>query len=382
MSQVQRYISAVEAQLAPCALRMADSGGRACPEPESPYRSCYQRDRDRIIHCSAFRRLDYKTQVFVPHQRDHHRTRLTHSLEVAQVARTLARALAFNEDVAEATALAHDLGHPPFGHAGEAVLNGLMTDHGGFEHNLQSLRVVEYLEHPYPAFRGLNLTELVRRCLARHESRYGRPGDDPFADDWAAPLEGQLVDLADEIAYTCADLYDAVEARWIAPEQLDGLELWRAAAERVERAMSAASPVHRAIAANREMLALLTDDVLAETAHRLLRAHPADCRELQRAGRRLAGFSEAMAPKVRAVQEFLLAGVYRHPESRRQDEQGGRIIADLFAAYLADPSLLPDRYRRRIEDEGPHRTTCDFIAGMTDRYARKEHERVGERGLD
>jgi dGTPase len=200
---------------------------REHPEPPHPYRGPYQRDRDRILHCSAFRRLDFKTQVFVPHEHDHFRTRLTHTLEVAQVARTLGRALGLNEDCIEAVALAHDLGHPPFGHGGEKELDELMVDHGHFEHNRQSLRVVDYLEHPYPEFRGLNLTQATRECIARHETRYDAPVCEEFDDDRLAPLEGQLVDLADEIAYSSADLEDALAARRIDEADLSDIELSR-----------------------------------------------------------------------------------------------------------------------------------------------------------
>ena len=240
----RRCLARAECGLRGCALHPADSGGRAHPEPEHPYRGCYQRDRDRIVHCSAFRRLDYKTQVFVPHEQDHYRTRLTHTLEVAQVARTLARAVGANEDAAEAAALAHDLGHAPFGHAGEQVLNELMARHGGFEHNLQSLRVVDYLEHPYAAFRGLNLTSAVRPCLARHQTPYDRPAPEEFADAPQAPLEGQLVNLADEIAYTSADCQDALSAGWISVEQLGELELWRRAWRQTQAALPDAGAPH------------------------------------------------------------------------------------------------------------------------------------------
>ena len=372
------FLSRCEAGLGPCALRAADSEGRVTPEPEHPYRTCYQRDRDRIVHCSAFRRLDSRTQVFVPHEQDHRRNRLTHTLEVAQVARTLARALAANEDAAEAAALAHDLGHSPFGHAGEAALDELMAEAGGFEHNRQSLRVVDYLEHPYPNFRGLNLTNAVRRCLAKHETRYDAPETSEFADRPHGPLEGQLVDLADEIAYTSADAYDALAAEWITTDQLSELELWRGAAGRAERAMPDASEIHKRIHTCRELLAMLTDDAIAETARRIEQMQLASALDVQQAPRRCAAFSEELAGQLEPLQKFMLERVYRHENSLRHAADARRIIGALFAAYLADASRLPERYRRRIDEQGARRVICDYVAGMTDTYARRECEKLGD----
>ena len=374
------FLSRCEAHLGPCALRAADSEGRATQEAPHPYRTCYQRDRDRILHCSAFRRLDSKTQVFVPHEQDHRRTRLTHTLEVAQVARTLSRALAANEDVAEAVALAHDLGHPPFGHAGESVLNELMSEAGGFEHNRQSLRVVDYLEHPYGNFRGLNLTNAVRRCLAKHQTRYDAPQAGEFDDRPQIPLEGQLVDLADEIAYTSADAYDALSAGWITTDELGPFEMWAQAAGRAEKAMPDAKPIHKRIQACRELLAMLTDDVLTETAGRIEQMQLTSPADVQQSLRRCAAFSGELVKLLRPLQEFLLERVYRHLISLEHDEHARRTITGLFSAYLAKPELLPERYRQRIEDQGAHRVICDYIAGMTDTYAHREYDRLEEPG--
>ncbi|HET6427352.1 MAG TPA: deoxyguanosinetriphosphate triphosphohydrolase [Phycisphaerae bacterium] len=371
-----RYLDCQDRWLAGYALRVADSGGRVHHEGDHPYRTCYQRDRDRIVHCAAFRRLDYKTQVFVPHEQDHFRTRMTHTLEVAQVARSLARALAANEDVAEAAALAHDLGHAPFGHAGEQALDELMADHGHFEHNRQTLRVVDVLEHPYPDFRGLNLTRAVRCCLAKHQTRYDAPSGGEFDDGLRGPLEGQLVDLADEIAYTSADLYDALAVGWIDTDQLDGLALWRRAAEATLTRYPSARPIHLRIQSCRAVLDILAADAIAATAARLEAAAPASPAALRAAGDRVAGFSQELAGAVRQLQDFLLERVYHHDEARRRHEQAGGIIRDLFTAYLADPQRLPPRYARRVESEGPHRVICDYIAGMTDRFCAAEHERI------
>jgi len=362
--------------LGPWAVKDSDGGGRAFPEQEHPYRTCFQRDRDRIVHCSAFRRLDFKTQVFVPHEHDHFRTRLTHTLEVAQIARSLGRALRLNEDLIEAIALAHDLGHPPFGHAGEQVLDELMADWGHFEHNRQSLRVVDYLEHPYPHFRGLNLTRVVRECIARHESRYDTPICDEFDTSPAPPLEGQIVDVADEIAYTSADLEDALAAEWIALDQLEGLSLWRRAWEKAQADMPAAGTIHKRIRACKGVLAALADDIVVRSAERI-RASGIDSPDAaRRSGRRCVAFSASIAAGAEQMQEFLYANVYCHPSNLEQARRGGGIIRDLFGAYVSDESLLPERYRRRIETDRLQRVACDYIAGMTDRFCRQEHERI------
>ena len=371
------YIANLEGILAPYALRSADSGGRVHPEKEHPYRSCYQRDRDRIIHCSAFRRLDYKTQVFVPHERDHYRTRMTHTLEVAQIGRTIARALGLNEDVVEAVALAHDLGHAPFGHAGEEILNELMADAGGFEHNRQSLRVVDYLEHPYPDFRGLNLTNIVRLCIIRHETRYDSAmmddveGFEQFQQYPSPPAEGQIVNLADEIAYSSADLFDALSIRWITIEQLKDIELWQRAWQIAQRDMPEGSEIHKRIAACRNVLSILTDDVITETTRRIELLKFTSPIDIQKTNQRIVSFSDTAAGQLEQLQQFLLENVYHHPQALLRDEQAHRIIRELFQTYLRDPSLLPERYFRRIDSDGLQRVICDYIAGMTDRFCRK-----------
>ncbi len=372
----ERYEQFQRRRLAPCAVTEPHSGGRAFDEPPDAYRTCFQRDRDRIVHCAAFRRLDFKTQVFVPHEQDHFRTRLTHTIEVAQVGRVLARALALNEDLVEAVALAHDLGHPPFGHAGEEALAELMAGHGGFEHNRQSLRVVDYLEHPYPAFRGLNLTRAVRECIARHETSYDHPAGDEFDDEGLAPLEGQVVDLADQIAYTSADLDDALAAGWLSVDGLGGLALWRRAWEEAQAEYAGARPIHLRIRAAKNVLALMANDAVATTAT-LIDAHGVksvdDVRSL---GAKLAAFSDGLAPAVRDMQAFLLEHVYRDPRSLEQDEAGRGAVGELFTAYVADASRLPERYRKRVARDGLHRVACDYVAGMTDRFCRAEHARI------
>jgi len=361
-------------QPASWAVTEADGAARKYPETAHGYRTCFQRDRDRVVHCTAFRRLDFKTQVFVPHEHDHFRTRMTHTLEVALIARTLGRALGLNEDLIEAVALAHDLGHSPFGHGGETVLNRLMKDHGGFEHNRQSLRVVDYLEHPYPNFRGLNLTNVVRECIARHETAYDTPACGDFADDLRAPLAGQVVDAADEIAYTSADLEDSLVSQCISTDQLGDLELWRQARAAAQNQYPNARSIHVRIRACKNVLEIMASDLLAATRGRIadLGANPtADA--IRRAGSKCAGFSESLAPAVRALQKFLMDNVYTAGPNAERNAESQRIISDLFGLYLSDESLLPDRYRNRIDEQGAHRVVCDFIAGMTDRYCTARH---------
>ena len=364
-----------DAWLAPCAVRESACGPRAFAESAHAYRTCFQRDRDRVMHCAAFRRLDFKTQVFVPHEHDHFRTRLTHTLEVAQIGRTLGRALRLNEDLIETVALAHDLGHPPFGHGGEAVLDELMADHGHFEHNRQSLRVVDYLEHPYPNFRGLNLTRVVRECIALHRSRYDTPLCDDFDASLQPPLEGQIVDLADEIAYTSADLEDALAAGWITAEQLAPFELWRAACNVAAADAPDARPIHHRIRACKAVLAAMTDDLIATTAANIAAMDLRSPGQARKAGR-CASFSPALADAVAAVQKFLLHNVYLDAKAADKDRQVRQVVRELFNAYTARPQLMPQRYAQRIDEQGLHRVVCDYIAGMTDRFALDEHKRL------
>jgi len=364
-------------QLASWAVTEADGGGRKYPEEAHEYRTCFQRDRDRIVHCTAFRRLDFKTQVFVPHENDHFRTRMTHTLEVALIARTLGRVLGLNEDLIEAVALAHDLGHSPFGHGGEAVLDELMGAHGGFEHNRQSLRVVDYLEHPYPNFRGLNLTRVVRECIARHETAYDTPACSDFSDDLQAPLAGQVVDAADEIAYTSADLEDALISGCISTEQLDNLALWRQAWQAAVQRYADAREIHLRIRACKNVLEIMASDLLEATVTRIEALGPkASPDTIRHAGRKCAVFSDALGPAIRDLQKFLMDNVYETGENVRRTEESQRMITDLFVRYVDDPSLLPERYRRRIDTENLHRVVCDYIAGMTDRYCKARHAEI------
>lgn len=315
-------------------------------------------DRQRIIHSAAFRRLEYKTQVFVALEGDHYRTRLTHTLEVADVARILAATLELDADLAECAALAHDLGHPPFGHAGERALDECTHSHGGFEHNAHSLRVVEYLEHPYPEFRGLNLTRAVRECLAKHSTQFDKPGSHPLQDGKPASPEGQIAALADRLAYGLHDLQDGLHAGLIDPNELAGVELWRSAYSGPPTGESAAWRGHLRPAMDRIQSALVADVVESFR------------------GTQTMGLSANMDARLQALEAFLLANLYRHHRLVRMDSKARRIIRAVFEAYIAEPALMPKRYVSRISELGIHRVATDYIAGMTDRYCLEEHARL------
>lgn len=366
--------------LADYAIRPAQTA-RKFPEPEPEELTCFQCDRNRILRCSAFRRLDYKTQVFVPHEHDMFRTRLTHTLEVAQVGRDLGRALGLNEDLIETVALGHDLGHPPFGHVGEYVLDALMAEHGHFEHNRQSLRVVDYLEHPYPQFRGLNLTNVARECIAKHETRYDTPVCEDFQDTQAPlpPLEGQVVELADEIAYTSADLEDALMSKWISQNDLGELALWQRAVARAEKKYPQARPIHIRIQATQGLVTILCENLLAVTRENIISMGIDSPNAVRRAEGRCMRFSRQLAEELRELQDFLLQRVYKHDENLKQQQQATKILRHLFKAFINNPQLLPERYHQRIAGDQTgddlYRVVCDYLAGMTDRFCREIYEK-------
>jgi dGTPase len=368
-----------EARLGPWAERAGASRGRVHAEPEHPYRSAFQRDRDRVVHSRAFRRLEYKTQVFVPHEGDHFRNRLTHTLEGSQVARTLARALRSNEDLAEAIVLAHDLGHTPFGHAGERALNALLTSDGGFDHNRQTLRVVDLLEDRYPTFPGLNLTNETREGILKHGCNWEHPV--PVPQLQVSPsLEAQIADAADEIAYVSHDLDDGLRAGLLAPETLSGVELWRVARARVEESMPDVGASVKNAQTVRGLLDRLVTDWVEATAVRLSAsgaASPADVRAAERMG----DHSEEMANARRELKRFLFENLYDHPDVVRVSQEAERILGQLFRRYRADVTLLPPQARVRFEEDGEVRSIADYIAGMTDRFASAELEKLeGPRG--
>jgi len=376
----------VERHLAVYAVRSGDSCQREHPEPEDPLRAPFDLDRHRIIESTAFRRLEGKTQVFAAAHHDHFRTRLTHTLEVSQIARTLAAGLRANEPLCEAIALAHDLGHPPFGHAGEAALDAAMSADGGFNHNLHALRVVEYLEHPYPAFRGLNLTAATRAGLAAHATTYdvaGTPRGNANAGEPAgfglphrspSAVEAQIASLADRMAYNCHDLEDAIGAGMLDLNALSSVRLWHDAFQRVEGARRAAHihAVRRAVL-DELVNALLTDAV--NTSLNLLR----EVRSLEdalAAEEPLVIPSPEMSAQLNALETFLAERVYRHTDLVESDRRGSEIVLSLFDAYQNKPEALPSRFAARIDEQGLARVVCDYIAGMTDRFCQAAHARL------
>jgi dGTPase len=361
--------------LAPYAVKSRLSRGRVHPEAEHPYRTAFQRDRDRIIHTSAFRRLEYKTQVFVNYEGDYYRTRLTHTIETAQVARTMARALGANEDLTEAVSLAHDLGHTPFGHSGEAALNELMQGHGGFNHTDQSLRIVEQLEQRYPAFPGLNLTWEVREGIAKHATEYDLTEAQEYEPDTKSSLEGQLVNAADEIAYTTHDLDDGLRSELLRVRDLRDLQLWQEAfgtlgiQEGSFTEMSRRQIVRYLI--NREVT-----DVIATINNRLQELKINSPESVRSAPVNLVGFSSEMQRRNRQLKDFLLDRLYRHYRVMRMQVKAQRLIRHLFRAYLNEPRQLPMEIQARFAEESPERVVCDYIAGMTDRFAIQEHRKL------
>jgi dGTPase len=362
--------------LAPYAVSSANSRGRRFADQSPAYRSEFQRDRDRIVHSTAFRRLEYKTQVFVNHEGDLFRTRLTHSLEVAQIARGIARALRLNEDLVEAISLAHDLGHTPFGHAGQDALNACMTTYGGFEHNLQSLRIVDLLEERYAAFDGLNLCFETREGIIKHCSNENalKLGDlgARFIDRTQASLEAQICNFADEIAYNNHDVDDGLRSGLITLEQLEQVSLFARYVGDVRAAypgLEGRRLVHETI---RRMINVLVCDMIETTAANLARVNPQSLSEVHLA-EPLVGFSQDLRAAQHEMKRFLRKNLYQHFQVVRMTSKAQRIVSELFAAFLDDPRLLPPKF---LSDENQARRVADYIAGMTDRYAMKEHRRL------
>ncbi|MFO0932413.1 MAG: deoxyguanosinetriphosphate triphosphohydrolase [Planctomycetota bacterium] len=360
-------------ELAPFAMKVSASLGRQHDEPAHPFRTAYMRDRDRVIHAAAFRRLEYKTQVFVNHEGDSYRTRLTHTMEVAQVARTLARALRLNEDLTEAIALSHDIGHGPFGHAGESALADLMKDHGGFEHNAHGLRNVDVLERRYASFRGLNLTYEVREAFAMHA-----PGDKrALGFERCRPLlEAQLVDVCDNLTYTSHDLDDGIAAGCITPEEMREAELWGATWDGVVAEHADLPRPLQVSTAVKRVLDACVSDLLAATAARIaasgvdspaaVRAHP----------HLLVGYSDAFGRAQRALARRLHERFYRHPRLVRMAQKGRRFLREIFEAYTSDPATLERPWKAWADEVGVPRAVCDHLASMTDRQALEEYRRL------
>ncbi len=368
----QGYEALEARELAPFAMRSADSRGRRHDEPEHDLRTRFQRDRDRIIHSRAFRRLEYKTQVFVNHEGDHYRTRLTHSIEVAQIARTVARGLRLNEDLTEAIALLHDLGHTPFGHAGQRALQRKMRAHGGFEHNRQCLRIVDLLEQRSPRYRGLNLCYETRASILKHGAEHVAE----FADAGQPLLEAQVADLADSIAYCCHDLDDGLRSGLLTPAVLAGNPLW----ERARAAVRERYPEAEGPAATTQAVRWLVDaqvrDLLATTAANLDAV--GSVAEVRAAPGRLVTLSSALAEPRAELQKLLFRKLYRHYQVMREAYKAERLLERMFDALVRHPDTLPDEFQRWSDEVGVERAVCDYLAGMTDRYAQEEYRRLFE----
>ncbi len=379
MLRSRQELEEIEARtLAPYAMPSRASRGRRYPEPEHPIRTVFQRDRDRIIHSAAFRRLEYKTQVFVNHEGDYYRTRLTHTLEAAQIARTVARALGLNEELAEAVALAHDLGHTPFGHAGEKVLNELMTPYGGFDHNAQSLRTVDWIEIRYPNFRGLNLSFEVREGIVKHSHFQARPAAQEFDPTTYPCLEAQIVDLADEIAYLAHDVDDGLKAQMLTVEQLNESQLFRESAASARDAFPDTDLRVIRFQTVIRMIDSMSTDLMTNLAAELERTQAGSVDDIRRQGRALASFSPAMTPLVAEIKQVMRDRLYRHYRVSRMTEKAGMVLARLFEAYMTEPRQMPEHVLMRAEQYGDpvSRAVADYIAGMTDRFALDEYRKL------
>lgn len=360
---------------APYGLLSRESRGRFHHEGEPRYRTAFQRDRDRIVHSAAFRRLEYKTQVFVNDAGDYYRTRLTHTLEVAQIGRTLARALGVNEDLVETICLAHDLGHPPFGHAGEYVLNTLMAEHGGFNHNNQSYRVVTVLEMRYRAWPGLNLTYETLEGIAKHETEYDVGAFSDFDAATRGSIEAQIANIADELAYNAHDLDDGLQAGLITPEQLQELTIWRMLCERLDWPGGPLDELQRHHFI-RELVGMQVDDVLKETTRRLQALAPGTPADVQQHSENVLGHSAEMQQRNRELKDFLFQNMYRHFRIVRMAQRAEHFIQSLFQSCVREPRQLPTEFQHKLKDEALHRVVADYIASMTDRSALLEYRNL------
>ncbi len=366
--------------LAPYALRAEDSRGRRYPEPGHPYRNCFQRDRDRVVHSRAFRRLENKTQVFTRRYSDHFRNRLTHTIEVAQISRTIAAELGLNEDLVEALALVHDVGHPPFGHAGERALDSVMRGHGDrFDHNLHALRIVEQFEQRYPGFPGLNLTFEVREGIVKHSGDFVAtefPQLSPYLLELRPPLEAQLIDLTDEIAYSTADLDDGVEAMILTREQVrEGVPVFARLHSEVEQLYPNAPEKLQFNEALKRVLDRLVSDLITSSRERIAAAGVQSADAVRQLPRRLPAFSPQVDEERRQLREFLYQNVYFSAELRPDKEQAEQVVSELFEFFMTCPQELPASYQEKNQHEPLYRIVCDYLAGMTDSYILEQHRR-------
>jgi len=359
--------------LAPYAMKSMHTCGRAHPEDEHPYRSVYQRDKDRIIHSTAFRRLEYKTQVFVNHEGDYYRTRLTHTIEVAQIARSISRALCLNEDLSEVIALAHDLGHTPFGHSGEDALRILMKHHGGFEHNIQGLRVVDILEKRYSQFSGLNLSWEVRESIAKHKILSDDPKVIQFDLNKQPLLEAKIVDIADSIAYDNHDIDDSLKAGLITESGLEEVALWRCAKEKVREQYSNLTKEMENIHTIKYLIDMEVTDLIENTQLMIEKMQIKTTDDVQQCKEILVSFSPEISKKKLELQKFLQQNAYNHYRVVRMADKAKRFVEELFNAFIENPMQLPPEYQKWIEEAGLYQGVCDYIAGMTDRFAQDEY---------
>jgi len=361
--------------LAGYAMKESSSRGRKFKEKEHSYRSIYQRDRDRIIHSAAFRRLEYKTQVFVYHEGDYYRTRLTHTIEVAQIARTIAKALRLNEDLVEAIALAHDLGHTPFGHAGEDALNSLMKKHGGFNHNNQTLKIVDVLEERYPDFKGLNLTWEVREGIAKHSTKYDKVAKiKEFQSNKMPTLEAQVVDISDEIAYDNHDLDDGITSGLIDEESLSNLSLWKEANLNIERRFNNIDQKTKKYQIIKFLINMFVTDLIEESKMNISSLKVSSVKDVRNSKKKIISFSKKVVQKRKQLRTFLHSNLYEHYRVIRMADKAKRFIEDLFNIYIKKPQALPDESQLKLKTENKHKVVCDYIAGMTDRRALEEHK--------
>jgi dGTPase len=361
--------------LAPYALLSRDSKGRHYHDPEPQYRTAFQRDRDRIVHSAAFRRLEYKTQVFVNDEGDYYRTRLTHTLEVAQIGRTMARALAVNEDLVEVICLAHDLGHSPFGHAGEGVLNKLTQSCGGFNHNHQSYRVVTQLERRYPDWPGLNLTYETLEGIAKHETEYDLSHIAGFDEAMRGSVEAQIANISDELAYNAHDLDDGLQAGLISLEALQELEIWRQVCEQTGWNGTKIDEITRHLLI-RELIGIEVDDVLKTTSARLEALQPKSLADIQNHSDQIVAHSDELKKLNRALKDFMYKNMYFQFRVIRMASRAQRFVEQIFESYLQEPRQLPDEYQAQLKDKPIERVVADYIASMTDRGALLEYRRL------
>ncbi len=361
--------------LAPYGIRSKDSKGREFPEEEPPYRTCFQRDRDRILHTTAFRRLEYKTQVFFNFEGDYYRTRLTHTLEVTQIGRTLARALGANEDLVEAICLAHDLGHPPFGHSGESTLSKLMKDQGGFDHNKHSLRIITQLEKRYPDFDGLNLSWEVLEGIVKHETEYDQSDAADYDPELRGSLEAQITNVADEMAYTAHDLDDGLRSGMITVDMLSGIELWEILLSTLDIKNENLDDLtrHRII---RRLIGMEVTAMINQTIENLRKSSVTSVHELQTLKHNIVGTDEDMVQRNRQLKDFLYRNLYKHYRVVRMQVKAENTLTDIFNMYINEPTVLPNHIQQLISERGLYRAVCDYIAGMTDRFAVDEHKRL------